>query len=233
MVIITWFSFPYQSNWNRLIAVIDHFIAYLEIEWIIQYNCFHLFKMYDNLHRSPSNASVIPKWLFYCLQVDCDNAGNCECFDCNQIIICTNWISSMLACTQYAFQFTSSSCHRSNPMNNLDFYGNIDHCRVYRHVDYYSVDAIWPKWILLLIVREMRENKKKNRFVPIVSILLIEVGVDVSTAGTYTTATMLLAWRTTISSTSLAAPVTVLDECFFFVRTIHIRPEQKPTQTSN
>lgn len=31
-VIITWFSFPYQTNWNWLIGPVDHFITYLEIE---------------------------------------------------------------------------------------------------------------------------------------------------------------------------------------------------------
>lgn len=51
---------------------------------------------------------------------------------------------------------------------------------------------------------------------PVVSVLLIEIAIDAT--GTYTAATMLLTWRTTISSTSFAAPVTVWVECFHFAR---------------
>lgn len=40
------------------------------------------------------------------------------------------------------YQYTWSSCHRSNPTNSHDFCGNVDHYRVCRHVDH-TADAIW------------------------------------------------------------------------------------------
>lgn len=83
-VIITWFSFPYQTNWNWLIGPVDHFITYLEIEQELSQQLQWYPIVSRDLHRFRSNALVSPKWWFYCWQFECDSVGNCGCFDCEE-----------------------------------------------------------------------------------------------------------------------------------------------------